>query len=140
MRKGVMAAAVAVLALAACEDGAPPPQSKSVKAANPTSDGLQALTPLYRFLGLRRAIVDNGQRCKKVDRGRYQETFKNMALWTAHCTDSGDWAVFIAPNGNVQVRRCGNLASIKLPACQPIPAEPGDAPAPKVAKKAATKS
>jgi hypothetical protein len=117
-----MAGAAAALALAGCEDGAPEPERKTVKVANPTSDGLMKLTELYRFLGLRRAIVDNGQRCKKVDRGHFQQDYKNMAMWTANCTDSGEWAIFIAPNGNVQVRRCGNLASIKLPACTPIPA------------------
>ncbi|HEY0084507.1 MAG TPA: hypothetical protein VGB65_01220 [Allosphingosinicella sp.] len=123
------AAVLAVLGLAGCEDGAPQPQRTAIKAANPTSDGLKALSPIYRSLGLRRAIVDNGQRCKKVDRGHFQQDYQNMAMWTANCTDSGEWAVFIAPNGNVQVRRCGNLASIKLPACQPIPADEEAAPA-----------
>jgi hypothetical protein len=107
MRKAMMAGAAAMLALGGCEDGAPDPQRKVVKPANPTSDGLAKLPELLRFLGLRRAIVDNGQRCKKVDRGHYQQDFKNMAMWTARCTD--------------QVRRCGNLASINLPACKPIP-------------------
>ncbi|HEY0027163.1 MAG TPA: hypothetical protein VGC35_04780 [Allosphingosinicella sp.] len=128
MGKRMMAGAAAVLALAGCEDGAPQPQRTAIKAANPTSDQLTSLSPIYRFLGLRRAIVDNGQRCKKVDRGHFQQEYQNMAMWTANCTDSGEWAVFIAPNGNVQVRRCGNLASIKLPACRPIPADEGAEP------------
>lgn len=127
------AAAAAVLALAGCEDGAPEPQGSTtrMRAANPVSDQLKGLSELYRYLGLRRAIVDNGQRCKKVDRGAYQEEYKNNAMWTAHCTDSGDWAVFIAPSGDVQVRRCGNLAALKLPLCKAAaPASaPGQAPA-----------
>ena len=122
MLRATMACAAAALALAGCEDGAPEPQRKTLKLANPTSEGLKQLNELYRFLGLRRAIVDNGQRCKKVDRGHYQQDYKNMAMWTANCTDTGEWAIFIAPNGNVQVRRCGNLGRIGLPACQPIPA------------------
>lgn len=138
MRKALIASAAAALALAGCEDGAPEPQRKAVKPANPTSEGLMKLTELYRFLGLRRAIVDNGQRCKKVDRGHYQQDFKNMAMWTARCTDSGEWAIFIAPVGTVQVRRCANVVSLKLPACQPIPEpkEPAAAEG-KAAKKAA---
>jgi hypothetical protein len=138
MRKAWMAGAAAALALGGCEDGAPEPQRKVVKPPNPTSDGLMKLTELYRFLGLRRAIVDNGQRCKKVDRGHYQQDYKNMAMWTARCTDTGEWAVFIAPVGTVQVRRCGNLATLKLPACQPIP-DPKEPAAPegKGAKRAA---
>lgn len=128
MRKAMMAGAAAMLALAGCEDGAPEPKRTVMKPANPTSDGLMKLTELYRFLGLRRALVDSGQRCKKVDRGHYQQDYKNMAMWTARCTDSGEWAIFIAPVGSVQVRRCGNLASIKLPPCKPIP-EPAEAEA-----------
>jgi hypothetical protein len=102
MRKAIGAGAAALLALAGCDDGAPQPKRTVMKAANPTSDGLKQLTPLYRFLGLRRAMVDSGQRCKKVDRGQYQQQYQNMAMWTAHCTDTGDWAVFIAPSGDVQ--------------------------------------
>ncbi|HZG07676.1 MAG TPA: hypothetical protein VEZ70_01715 [Allosphingosinicella sp.] len=117
------AALAAALALAGCEDGAPEPERRSVKPANPTSEGLAKLSPLYRNLGLRRAIVENGQRCKRVDRGGYQQDYKNMAMWVAECTDSGEWAVFIAPAGNVQVRRCGNLEQINLPPCKPIPEE-----------------
>jgi hypothetical protein len=121
MRKSWMVGAAAMLALGGCEDGAPEPKRTVMKAANPTSEGLKKLHDLYRFLGLRRAIVDNGQRCKKVDRGHYQQEYQTMAMWTAHCTDSGDWAIFIAPSGEVQVRRCGNAATLGLPLCKPIP-------------------
>jgi hypothetical protein len=120
MRKAWCAGAALAAALAGCEDGAPEKRTAAVRAANPVSDQLKGLSDLYRYLGLRRAIVDNGQRCKKVDRGAYQEEYKNNAMWTAHCTDSGDWAVFIAPSGDVQVRRCGNLPALKLPPCKPL--------------------
>ena len=130
MRKAIGAGLAGLLALAGCEDGAPVPQRKVITAANPTSDGLKTLNPLYRFLGLRRAMVDSGQRCKKVDRGGYQQQYQTMAMWTAHCTDTGDWAIFIAPSGDVQVRRCGNLPRLELPPCKPIPEEPGEADAP----------
>jgi hypothetical protein len=125
--------ALAALALGACEDGAPEPERKQIVAANPTSDGLKGLSEMYRYLGLRRAIVENGQRCKKVDRGAYQEQYRTMAMWTAHCTDTGDWAIYIAPAGTVQVRRCGNLARVGLPPCRIEAAAPAskDAPATK---------
>jgi hypothetical protein len=106
------------LLVAGCEDGAPEQNRIEVNAANPTSDGLKGMSELYRFLGLRRAIVDTGNRCKKVDRGAYQEQYKTMALWTAHCTDTGDWAIFIAPNADLQVRQCRHMAELKLPACR----------------------
>ena len=89
-----------------------------IRAANPVSDQLKGLTEVYRYLGLRRAIKDSGQRCKKVDRGAYQEEYKTMAMWTAHCTDSGDWAVFIAPSADVQVRQCRHMAQLGLPVCK----------------------
>jgi hypothetical protein len=104
--------------LAACEDGTPERNMTSVHVTVPASDSLKGMSPLYRYLGLRRAIVDSGQRCKQVDRGAYQRDWNNLAMWTAHCTDTGDWAIFIAPNDDVQVRLCTDLAQLKLPACK----------------------
>jgi hypothetical protein len=106
--------------LSACGDGDQPEQRKTtvMRAANPISDQLKGMTEIYRYLGLRRAITDSGQRCKKVDRGAYQEEYKTMAYWTAHCTDTGDWAVFIAPNANVQVRQCRHMQQLGMPACR----------------------
>jgi hypothetical protein len=132
-------AAVAALAagLAGCEDGAPEQNVSKVRIAVPASDQLQGLSPLYRYLGLRRAIMDSGQRCKKVDTGQYQQDHKNLAMWVAHCTDTGDWAIFIAPNDDVQVRRCADTATLKLPACKPLPPAqpvPNDPSAAKPAK------
>jgi hypothetical protein len=112
---------LAIGLLSACGEGDQPQQrtTKVMRAANPISDQLKGMTEIYRYLGLRRAITDSGQRCKKVDRGAYQEDYKTMAYWTAHCTDTGDWAVFIAPNANVQVRQCRHMAGLRLPACRP---------------------
>jgi hypothetical protein len=90
--------------------------------ANHQSDQLAAMPPLYRNLGLYRAIRDDGQRCRKVDAGAFLQDYKDMALWTAHCTDSGQWMIFIAPNGDVQVRPCADAAALHLPACKPLPA------------------
>ena len=120
MKLGIPLVALALLCTA-CGDGGGDQSRQNVtkiKAANPVSDQLKGLTEIYRYLGLRRAITDSGQRCKKVDRGAYQEEYKTMALWTAHCTDSGDWAIFIAPNSDVQVRRCANMEQLGLPACR----------------------
>ena len=44
-----------------------------------------------------------------------------MAMWSAHCTDTGQWAIFIAPNGDVQVRPCADAAAIGVPACRALP-------------------
>jgi hypothetical protein len=125
----VFALLAASLALAACEDGAPEQNIQTVRAANPTSDNMKALQPLYRNLSLWRGIRYNRGTCKKVDRGAYQQEYKNMAMWTAHCTDSGDWAVFVAPDASVQAAKCSDAEQLRLPACKPIPEEPAEADA-----------
>jgi hypothetical protein len=50
-----------------------------------------------------------------------------MKMWVAHC-DSGDWAVFLAPTGDVQVRACKDIPKLNednewlhLPRCEPAP-------------------
>jgi hypothetical protein len=124
------ALALAVLATG-CGDsdkGSGNAAAPAIRATNPTSDGLKQLSELYRYLGLRRAIVDNGRRCKKVTLGAYQEEYKSMALWTARCSDTGDWAIFIAPNGQVQVSPCGDAKTLSLPECR-LPADQGKAEA-----------
>ena len=103
--------------LGACDDGAPERNVTQVVAANPHSDQLKALSEPTRHLGLYRAIRDNGRRCKRVDRGEYQQQYKSMAMWTAHCTDSGDWALYIAPNGDVQASPCAHAKELGLPEC-----------------------
>jgi hypothetical protein len=135
MRQKMAAAALLSLAMAGCGSGGDAGNLTQVRAANPMSDQLKGMTPLYRDLGLYRALRDNGQRCKKAEGGAYQQEYRNLAMWTVHCTDSGDWALFIAPNGDVQVRRCAEAAQLKLPACRPsaAPAKP-EAPAPRAAR------
>ena len=115
------------LLLAGCEDGAPEANVTKVVAANPMSDELKALSEPSRNLGLYRAIRDNGRRCKRVDQAAYQQQYKTMAMWTARCSDTGDFAVYIAPNGDVQVSPCRDAASLGLPACAALPAQAGEA-------------
>jgi hypothetical protein len=121
MRKTVSSALGLLLLLTGCEDGTPERNVASVKPANTYSDQLAAMTPLYRNLGLWRAIRDAPQRCKRVDSGAYQQDYRNMAMWSAHCTDTGQWAIFIGANGDVQVRPCADATAIGVPACRPLP-------------------
>jgi len=115
------------LALAGCGQGQPGGGNvASVRLANPQSEQLKGLSEIYRNLGLRRAIMDSGQRCKKSEGGAYQQDYKNMAVWTTHCVDSGDWAIFISPGGEVQVRKCADTVALGLPACQRPAAAPAD--------------
>ncbi|MEA3002235.1 MAG: hypothetical protein QOH81_1023 [Sphingomonadales bacterium] len=122
MKRILISAASALFLLSGCEDGTPEQNVVHVKAANDYSNRLNAMNPMYRNLGLWRAVRDAPQRCKKVDAGAFQQDYRNMAMWTAHCTDTGQWAVFIAPTGEVQVRACADAAVLHLPACRPLPA------------------
>ena len=125
----LLAAAVALAACGESEKSEPERKTTVMRPANPTSDNLKTLDPLYRNLGVWRGIRYNHGKCKKVDRSAYQQEYKNMAMWTAHCVDSGDWAVFIAPDSSVQAAKCSDAAQLELPACKPIPETPAS-PAP----------
>lgn len=119
------------LLLAGCEDGAPERNVTQVVAANPMSDQLKALSEPSRQLGLYRAIRDNGRRCKRVEQSAYQQQYKNMAMWTARCSDSGNWAVYIGPSGDVQASPCGDAKQLGLPECKAaaiLPAKAETAP------------
>lgn len=125
--KGWATIAVCALLTAGCEDGAPERNVTKVVAANPMSDQLKALSEPTRNLGLYRAIRDNGRRCKRVDQGGYQQQYKTMAMWTARCSDTGDHALYIAPNGDVQVSACADARELGLPECKPGAAAPAQA-------------
>jgi hypothetical protein len=112
------------LVVAGCEDGAPERNVTKVRAANPHSDQLKTLSEPMRNLGVYRSIRDNGRRCKRVESAAYQQEYKTMAMWTARCSDSGDWAVYIAPNGDVQASPCGDAKKLGLPECRPAAAAP----------------
>jgi len=114
----MLALALVPLALAGCGGSGGGGNVTQVRAANPMSDQLKGMSELYRNLGLRRAIMDSGQKCKRSEGGAYQQDYKNMAMWTTHCVDSGDWAIFIAPGGEVQARPCADAAQLGLPACR----------------------
>jgi hypothetical protein len=117
--KGWMTIPVGALLLAGCDDGAPEREVTQVVVANPMSDQLKALSAPTRNLGLYRAIRDNGRRCKRVDQGAYQQQYKTMAMWTARCSDTGDYSIYIAPNGDVQVSACKDARELGLPECRP---------------------
>jgi hypothetical protein len=72
--------AVALL-LGACDSGGgDAPKKRSIVAANPHVEQLKSLSDVNRGLGLRRAVRDSGQRCKKAETSGYQEDYKNLSL------------------------------------------------------------
>ena len=111
------------LALSACGSGGDEPtKTKSIKPRNPHVEQLKSLGELNRGLGLRRAARDSGQRCKSVVSSGFQEDYKNLSMWTLGCSD-GDYGIFIAPTGDVQVRQCGQMKTLGLPQCR-FPSKP----------------
>lgn len=106
------------LALAGCDSGGgEATQTRSIAAGNPHVEQLKALSEFNRGMGLRRAARDSGQRCKKVEYSGYQEDYKNLSMWALRCTD-GEYGIFIAPTGDVQVRQCGQMKTLGLPECR----------------------
>ena len=107
-----------VLLLAACDGGgSAPTKTRSISASNPHVEQLKALSEHNRGMGLRRAVRDSGQRCKKPDYSGFQEDYKNLSMWALRCSD-GDYGIFIAPSGDVQVRRCRDMKTLGLPECR----------------------
>lgn len=124
--------AASVLALAACGETAPATNgaATSIRVANPGSDRLKALSPLNQRIGLVRAIRDSGRRCRRVDALGYQQEYRQLAMWVALCNDGRHWAIFIAPNEDIQVRDCRENAQLGLPVCRPVAPLPPDPNAP----------
>ena len=111
------AGSLVLTSLAAC-DGGEPTRTTSVQPSSAYVDKLKGLSEMNRGLALRRAIQDTGGTCKRVDWSGFQENYKNLSMWTVRCSDGTDWTVFIAPNGDVQVRDCKDAATLGLPACR----------------------
>jgi hypothetical protein len=112
-----LTSAALMLALAAC-DGGSPTKMRSIAPANPYQEKLAGLSELNRSLALRRAVQDTGEPCKRIDTSAYQGLYKSLHMWTARCSGGQDWGLFIAPNGDVQVRSCAHLKQLGLPECK----------------------
>lgn len=97
--------------------------STEVQVRNRHQEELLALPDNLRRVGLIRAIRQTGNRCPlRVEPNPvHQGEYEGMALWTARCDNNKQYAIFIAPNGDVQVRDCEDMAELGLPACQALP-------------------
>ncbi len=82
------------------------------------SSKLARLSDIQQRSVMRRAILDGGQVCRQVLGTSLQGPYKNLVMWTARCAKGGDYAVYIGPDGTVQVRPCADLAKLKLPLCR----------------------
>jgi hypothetical protein len=129
-RRTAAAALVLALAVAGCGDTSAPTADPTINIANPGSDRLKTLSPTNQRIGLLRAIRDSGKRCRRVETLGYQQQYRELAMWVALCDDGRHWAVFIAPNEDIQVRECAEHAQLGLPVCRPVAPLPPDPSAP----------
>jgi hypothetical protein len=111
---------LAALTLAACDGGNEPRKVKKITVGNNSADiqRLRGLSARDRNLTLRRAIQDAGQKCRRVESSGEVGAYENLSMWQARCDKNLDWAIFIAPIGDVQVRSCSHLARLGLPTCK----------------------
>lgn len=125
MRRGLFLAplAVSLAALAACNDGQRGENVTNITVANEPQEQLLALDEDMRNLALMRAVRDSGANCRRVDASQHQGSYEDLPMWVARCEDGRDWAVFIAPTGDVQVRACTQTEQLGLPACTLPPAQ-----------------
>jgi len=120
-----------LLALVACDGGGDTSQQQVTRITgpkeNPYHQRLLQLNETDRKLALRRAVQDDGGTCRQIKDSAYQQQHEGMAMWIARCS-SGDWAVYVAPSGVVQVRACRQAAELGLPECRPSAEQPADQP------------
>ena len=118
--------AVAATLLAGCgTEDAPAPKPKEIMVRSANQKTLFELTDLNRAIALKRAIGDQGLRCKQIVTTGYVARYKNMDVWTATCGDKRAWALFIGADDSVQVRECEHVAQLGLPACTIKPGTEG---------------
>ena len=118
--------AIAAVLLASCgkQDAAPPPP-KEIMVRSEHQKQLFDLSALNRAIALKRAIADQGLRCKQIVTTGYVARYKNMDVWTATCGDEQQWALFIGADDSVQVRACKDVSKLGLPACTIKPGTEG---------------
>ena len=114
MRRMVM---MATLLLGACGPSAPPAPKPEIKVRGEAQKQLASASEMNRTIGLKRAIYDSGNVCRRMIGSRPLAEYKNMTTWQADCDDGGSWAIFVAPEGSVQVRPCADEKELKLPEC-----------------------
>ncbi len=120
--------AVTLALLGGCGDAGDAPAANRALAPvtirNEYHEGMMRLGELQRGAALRAAIRSSGESCDRVEASAFQQDYTNLKMWTARCQSTA-YAVFLAANGDVQVRKCADLASLRLPACR----EPATPPA-----------
>lgn len=120
MRKVAVTGLAGALLVAGCNQSAPQnqPAEPHIRVRGAEQDELHQLDALNLAIALKRAIYDSGYTCKRIDKEGYVGEYKNLDMWTAHCSDGRDFAIYAGPDGSAQVRDCVDVARFGLPRCE----------------------
>ncbi len=102
---------------AACDQSQPTQPKQPIVVRSEAQDQLHQLDEMNRAIALKRAIYASGYACKRINTSGYVQEHENLSMWAAICDDRKEWAIFVGPDGSAQVRPCGDLAQLGLPAC-----------------------
>lgn len=115
--RALLALGMAVL-VSAC-DSSPPAQSEEPKLVrSEAQDRLHKLSEMDRAIVFRRAIYESGSACKRVEQTAFVQEHQNLSMWAVRCPGKRELALFVGPDGSVQVRDCADMAELKLPLCR----------------------
>src|SRR5574338_785980 len=117
MRAQLLMGATLAILVAACDNPEPSQPTKSISVRSEQQNALHKLSEDNLKIVLRRAIYDSGQKCNTVTEAGYVQEYGNLSMWTASCASDRSFAVFVGPDGSVQVRDCKETEQLKLPAC-----------------------
>lgn len=107
----------AVLALAACGE-TQSVDDNVVEIRSDEQDRIFELSAIDRDITMRRAIIAAGYPCDRVERSGFVERYENTDMWTATCSDTRRWALFIGADSTAQVRYCPDVEeNDDLPDC-----------------------
>ena len=118
MRATLLAAAALGLLASGCGDSGTEERSRPITVRSEVQDRLHELDEMNLKIALRRAIYDAGASCPRVDEAGYVQEYGNLSMWTASCSNERRWAVFVAPDGTAQLRRCEHVEQLNLPRCE----------------------
>lgn len=111
--------AMALLAGACGDNGSntQPAQTKTISVRSEQQNALHKLSESNLKIALRRAIYDSGSKCNTITKAGYVQEYGNLSMWTASCATDRSFAIFVGPDGSIQVRDCKEVEQLKLPAC-----------------------
>lgn len=107
----------ALAALGACNQPAPNADSAKIEVRSAEQERLHKLGAFDLAIALKRAIFDLGYTCQRVEKAGFVGKYENLDMWTVHCNDGRDWAIFAGPDGSAQARDCKDLAGTGVPEC-----------------------